>query len=868
MNRRPGLLFLSLCTTAACAQNPVTLERVEITGSRVPRIDAETALPVQVIDREEIERSGVQTVEELLDRVSANFGGQREASSVGSEAPGFSGVSLRGLGPGQTLVLLNGRRLANYAFSGLGSQGVDLHAIPLAALDRVEILKDGASAIYGSDAIAGVINFLTRKDYAGGDLSATYSAPQAGGAERTRMTMSAGRGDVRADGFNLFGVLDAQKTKRLRAIDRPLLATGYRPEFGLPLEALSSNSWPSNIIVQANGGIDLVNPAAPACTPFTVNVGRACWFDVQKAVDLVAPSQQASLFGRGTLRLTPDTEGYAEVLASVNRIEFRVAPSPAATPSGTIFVLPASSPYYPSGLGLSGDLDLLYRTLPLGERVSQVESTNARVLVGVKSSAANWDFDAALTLNDSRSKERYRSGYVDAGRLSAAIDTGLVNPFGPSGAEGNALLAASEVRGIARQAEGRTQSADLRASRELAQLANGPLTLATGIEARHEYLSDAQGATVADIAAVFPSAPKEGARDAQAAFVELVAPLARGLEVQAAARLDRYGDFGNYLSPKIAARLQPAPSWLVRASVGRGFRAPSLPELYTQQRTALFENSSLPFPFSDPVRCPITRLASDCMPSLFVTDGGNPALQPQRSTQASIGLVFERARAWLASIDFWAIRVRDTIDSLPFFQVASDIPSYEGRNVIRGPVEAAFPGLPGPIVRIVTTAENLGDRRITGTDLSLSLRPTSTPVGRFSASLDGTYVFHARQELVKGNGVDLMGRLTPRWQHMLALNLDRGPWTGTLSQRFRHGYDDAIPLPDGTTRRVASYVVWDGQIAYSVGPDTKILLGVRNLLDTPPPFTNNLFNFQVGYDPGYADPQGRTLTFGVRVAWH
>jgi iron complex outermembrane receptor protein len=164
---------------------------------------------VQVIRREEIQRSGATTAEELLARISANFGGHTEDLGLGdADTPGFSGASLRGLGAAETLILLNGRRLANYAFTSTTGPGVDLHAIPLAAIERVEVLKDGASALYGSDAIGGVINFVTRQDYAGTELGVSYRATEAGGGARARATLSAGHGDIAVDGFNVFGVVD------------------------------------------------------------------------------------------------------------------------------------------------------------------------------------------------------------------------------------------------------------------------------------------------------------------------------------------------------------------------------------------------------------------------------------------------------------------------------------------------------------------------------------------------------------------------------------------------------------------------------------------------------------------------------------
>jgi iron complex outermembrane receptor protein len=856
-------LALPLAATVALAQEPEPApERVEIIGSRLPRLNAETAAPVKVIRREEIERSGAVNAEELLDRVTANFGGFREAMGLGdADTPGMSGASLRGFGAGETLVLLNGRRLANYAFTGTGGPGVDLHAIPLAAIERVEVLKDGASALYGSDAVAGVINFVTRSDYAGADATLGARASEAGGGGRRRATLALGRGDASLDGYNVFGVIDVQHQQRLRAVDRPFAATSYRPELGL--DNTQPTAWPANILTQDNPRNGLLNPIAPGCTALTVNKEDACWFDFARLLELLQPSRQANLFGRGTWRLNEDSEAYAELSMAWSRIRFAVAPTPVSrrtTVGGRRVILPESSPYYPTGLGLAGDLELSYRTVPLGPRTSDSTSTNTRLLVGAKSRWAGWDVDGAVAINDSRSKLDYVSGFVPGAAVVDAIASGLVNPFGPSSAEGDALLAASQLQGLARRARGRTHSVDLHGSRELAVWSAGPLALAAGVEARHERLSDEELPIVGDVAGGGIVAPKRAQRNAQAVYAELVAPLTRALELQAAARWDRYSDFGSALSPKLAVRLQPATTWLVRASVGRGFRAPSLPELFTLQTRDV---GTLDTP--DPVRCPVTGLLSDCIPEVEFVNGGNPALQPQRSTQANVGLVVQPAASWQASLDVWSIRLRDIIDALDAGHVIDNLSRYEGRNVIRGPVDPAFPGLPGPLAGIETINENLGDWRVEGADVSLALQPQATPVGRVSLQFDGTYVRRARQSIFEGNVVDLIGRRAPRWQHVLTVALDRGARSATLSQRFRRGYRDTDPLPDGSIHHVAPYRVWDAQLAVAATRNVRLTLGVRNLLDTAPPVTNQTAQFQLGYDPLYADPLGRTWT--LDLAW-
>ena len=353
------------------------LDRVEVVGSRISRINAETALPVQVIRREEIERSGVQSTEELLARLSANVGAWVDAFNVGQDAkPGFSGASLRGLGAATTLVLLNGRRLANYAFSAQDI-GVDLHALPLAAIERVEVLKDGASAIYGSDAIGGVINFVARKDFQGAMASVFAGGSEAGGGAQTRAVLSLGAGDASKDGYNVFAVVDHRKDAGLAARDRAFSSTAYRPQGGL--DRTSNSTFPGNVSV---GGGRYVNPAAPSCTDTTVFVRGGCAYDYARQSDDLAPLEQTSVLARGVQRLGSDHELFAELLYETHSALYRISATPIsnATTNGVVQIdVPTTSPYYPAGLGLPGDIqDVRYRTVQLGPRTSSSRSDNER----------------------------------------------------------------------------------------------------------------------------------------------------------------------------------------------------------------------------------------------------------------------------------------------------------------------------------------------------------------------------------------------------------------------------------------------------------------------------------------------------------
>ena len=463
-----------------------------------------------------------------------------------------------------------------------------------------------------------------------------------------------------------------------------------------------------------------------------------------------------------------------------------------------------------------------------------------------------------------RPREHYVSGMVDAGRISSAFATGLLNPFGPSGPEGDALLAASEVRGVSREASGLTQSADLRAVREMIALPGGPLGMALGVEARSESLEDAKMPIALDVLNDTPAAPKQGSRRVQAGYVEIVAPLAKGFEIQAAGRIDHYSDFGTAFSPKLAMRFEATPGVLLRASAGRGFRAPSLPELYTLQSHSFLDLTILNL--TDPVRCPVTHLDSDCHPGVDVVRGGNPVLQPQKSKQSDLGIVVAPAPGWLAALDVWRIYIDSNIVPLNSNEITSHLALYDGTNVQRGPVDPAFPSLPGPLVRIENLTQNAGDWRVNGVDVSLSTPRAATAVGRISAHLDGTYVQYARQNISAINTVDQVGVYAPRWQHVLVANLDQERWLGTLLYRYRQGYSDVNLLPDGSKRHVGSYSLWDAQAQFAVAQNVKLLIGVQNLFDTNPPYSN-VGDTLLGYDPSYADPRGRRWTVALRASW-
>jgi iron complex outermembrane receptor protein len=259
-------------------------------------------------------------------------------------------------------------------------------------------------------------------------------------------------------------------------------------------------------------------------------------------------------------------------------------------------------------------------------------------------------------------------------------------------------------------------------------------------------------------------------------------------------------------------------------------------------------------------------LPADCAPAVDVVTGGNPALQPQRSTQSNIGIVVSPAAGWLASLDLWRIHIDTNITAIDYNLIVNRLAFFDnGRNVQRGAVDPAFPNLPGPIVAIEARNENLGDWRVSGADVTLQTPKPATEIGRIWARVDATYVDYARQKF-STTSVEQVGAISPRWQGVASINLDRDHWIATLLYRYRHGYNDIILLPDGTPHHVPAYQLWDATAVLTIARNVKLLFGVQNLLNTAPPIST-IGDPILGYDPSYADPRGRRWTVGLRASW-
>ena len=441
------------CTFGAAPWTAAQDLKVDVTGTNIKRVEAETGQPLQVITRQEIASTGATTAMELLDRVAVNspVGNYTLANAFSDSArQGFSGASLRGLGYKYTLILLNGRRLANYAHDGTA---IDLNAIPLTAIERVEILKDGASAIYGTDAIGGVINFITRSDYRGGEAAVYYGDTFDGGAREKSITATLGFGDLAKDRWNAFASFQWMKQDALYGRDRPWMSTSYIPSEGL--DSTSGRSLPGNVAVP---GVGNRNPLYPNCAPSLVADPEVypdqCRFDPNPFLGSLPEVEKFNVIARGAFQITPEHQAFAEALYAKNEYRFILQPVPIGTgvlfpasgPGAPGFLLPPSSPFYPHEFaalyGLTGQpLDIQWRAFDAGLRDSSTTAEQTRLVLGLKGVVKGWDYEAAYSYNRSEDTDHLNGGYLSQSALLPIINSGIVNPFGPNTPEVIAQLA-------------------------------------------------------------------------------------------------------------------------------------------------------------------------------------------------------------------------------------------------------------------------------------------------------------------------------------------------------------------------------------------------------------------------------------------
>jgi iron complex outermembrane recepter protein len=892
-----GVVGPAFAQEAAPVQD--TMQRVEITGSSIKRIAKEGALPVQTVTRQEIERQGITSAEQLVATLSANGTGADNMTSnqggdflsgIKSHNNGASGASLRGLGSSSTLVLLNGRRIATH---GLNGQSVDLNSIPLAAIQRVEILKDGASAIYGTDAIGGVINFILRKDYDGAEVTGFIDKTEQGGGDIYRTSLLVGKGKLEEDGFNVMASLTVDRNTRLSGADRDF-HNGYQPARGLSpdttgapyanLRPAAGTAVTSNFKVNGdptNGTYSRFNPLSQNGTCNSIPgqqqydsvlwgnpaLAKACSYDYGSKWILIQPVDRVNLVSRGSVKVNADTTAFVEVTGShtKSRAEY--------TPIQVAFTYPAGGAYYQDYSNFIPTFDktkgerLQWRCNECGSRTQETKTDAYRVLGGLEGKLAGWDYKTGISVAGSKAKTTLFDGYVFDGAFQTALGSGVINPFLTAGQTQTkaAMDLLNSVKATGPLYGGSTKLTQLDGvmSRDLFQLPAGPLAAAVGFDLRRETyrFDDSIYRTGKPLINGVGSDPalNEVKRNIAALYTELAVPVIKDMDLQLAVRSDRYSDFGTTTNPKIGLRYQPVKQVLLRASANRGFHAPDYDALYSGETVGELNN------FANDPACP--SATANCRDKYETRTGGNSNLKPERSKQISAGIVFSPVDTMFASIDVWKIDRTDRVVSLEATDILANYATL-GKNVIRQ--------ANGEIQYIRAGYINAAGDQVRGVDLSAGING-KVAGGRWDVALDGTYIDSFRTRLIAGDPwEELVGKynqtdLQLRWKHQLRFTYTQGPWSGTLIQNYKSGYKDEAPeslggvSPKGFKPDVDSYTLYNLSANYAWSKTLSLTAGIKNLLNTNPPFSaHNIDEVSgAGWDGRVGDPRGRSYSFNV-----
>ncbi|HUQ29125.1 MAG TPA: TonB-dependent receptor [Usitatibacter sp.] len=878
-------------------------ERIEVTGTNIKRTDTETPSVVQVITREQIERSGATSVAELLREIPAVAGGSAQDFDAGSGFQrGNQTASLRGLGSVATLLLVNGRRVspAPYADPNVG-QGTsfNLNSIPLSAVDRIEILKDGASAVYGSEAIAGVVNIILRKDYRGAEVALSHWQKSGGEYKVNQASVAAGMGDLSRDRWNVLiaGEWLKREPQRLAESGSGVFNADYARLTGRNT-ATSAISYPANVRRESAPGSGAflasgrlpVDPRCPEALRVVVVAAsglQECRFNNFDYLNIVSELERKGVLARGSFQVAASLTAFAEVSFTRNDATFVSQPPglDAAAPStwfnreGQRFsytlILPVGHPDNPNAFRIG----LRYRFADIGQTRTLVQTDATRVVAGVEGTFGTWDWNSGFLFSKSERTETSNIIlYYPA--VQAAVNNGT---YRFSGTNSQALLNSLHPD-FTNTGESTLASWDIKGSRELMQMPGGPAMMAAGFELRREKMdivSDPR--TVAGEYLGVASSTVHGSRNVASTFVELSMPVVRNVETQIAGRYDRYSDFGSAFTPKLGAKWLVTPALAARGTWAKGFRAPSLFQISNANVQSF--NAGI----VDPLRCPGGTLApgaeaEDCNRTISSLIQANTNVQPEKSVSHTLGLVWSPSNDFQTSIDYWYIHRMNFIDrfSSPFViqQNFNGVPAF-ANAVIRNPNPATWlPGIAnsGPIQSTIRRFDNFGDQVAAGWDLDISYRMLLGSMGKLRLDTNWTYYDKNMWQFAKGanyfNGAGnfyafesprVRGNASAIWDFRDFSTLVRYNYVG----RWNYG-DPESGCYLATTGATFQYLgecyvkewgTYDLGVSYKGIRNLEFGVLVRNVKDTPAPYDPN--QPTLGFNPTHHNPYGRYWQFSL-----
>jgi iron complex outermembrane receptor protein len=766
-------------------------------------VDAEGAMPVTVITREELETSGATSVSEVLRNVTFSAVGNFRPVS-GSSAQSVAEIDLKGLGGGRTLVLVDGRRLPKAPSTATAA---DINTIPLGAVERIEILTDGASAIYGSDAMAGVVNIITRKDFEGIQFSGGYTDPSLAGGERR-------------EGSVIFGtsgkigriVAGMSYNSREAVFDRDRVWGSIK----------GSSVYSNNYYTPTKGYFAVPN----GCTDndFRILPNGRCGFDFNSRSAIDASVENTSLFAKGEFKINQDWSIYAN--ASVSRVQSfgRYAPVPGVDGKGNPITIAAGSPNNiaaqvdPANLGK--EVYLFHRFEAAGNRDNTVDNNVYDLLLGTQGSVGKVAIDAGGRWTDSQFSNIGRN-YIVLPLAEQFINSGAYNIFKPSTNSPDVLNAIKTT--TSRNSYFQIAEIYGTATVPIFKMAGGDAQLLVGADRRIEKYQD-QYDSLSEAGVVLGSSGNSagGGRGVGAMYTEAVLPVSKDLEASLAARREDYADYGSNTVPKATLRWKIQRNLMLRASLGKGFAAPSLDKL-TSKDSYSAEDVYDPRTYiafgGDPAR------ASNDQVQASTIIKANPSLKAETSRNASFGAVWDVSDNFSLRADYWKIDINNRIAYIS----AQDIidrsngddprPIPAGLSISRRPTD-------GSISLITAGYANEGNIETRGIDLT----------ARAAYKIAGMQINHrllaSKTQSYTVDGSESVGALGfPELRANLATRLGINP---KLSM-FWYANHIGANGPEDTARRMRARTTHDVQLIWDTPmKGGRVSVGVVNLTGYSP----------------------------------
>jgi iron complex outermembrane receptor protein len=840
--------------------------------------------PTIGIDRTAIDRSGYATTQEILQSLPQAFAGGPNASTFGisqnngSELGQFQGASinLRGLGASSTLTLVNSHRVP---LGGYG-QFADISLIPATAIERIEILTDGASAIYGSDAVAGVVNVKLRSDFEGGETRVRYGNAN---GDFSDIQVSQILGQRWATGHAVISY-EYFRQGNLPASDRVYATEDLRAFGGGDYRGGYAN--PGTIIA---GGRPFGIPSGQDgrnLTPGDLITGQVNKGDRRAGSDLLPQQRRHSAFATVEQDVSDNLRLRAEALYSR-----RAYVSHAQRDINSAVTVPVTNPFYVDPIGTGQPVRVQYDFTDdlgpyrrKGHSQSVYGSANADLTIG------RWVASLSGTYGEQSDSDRtinIRNTFRLAQALADTNPDTAFNVFG-DGAYNNPATV-DRVRGsLTFAGRYRYSSAGIKADGPLFSLPGGSVKLSIGAEYRRESIASALSqdyATATPVVGPYFQVP--GARKVGAAFGELYVPIVsetnkmdgiNRLELSLALRTEHYNDFGSTTNPKAGIAWEPVGGLRFRGSYGRSFRAPAFTNL--DQKTTRFYQ---PIALADPN-------SPKGFSNVLVILGNDPNIGPERATTWSVGADIKPAAlpGTKLTVNYFNIAYRDRIvdplgnliNFLPqraiYQSLLDDSPSIARVQEIYAQPEFSNPdGLTPSDIEIIANAQvqNLSSVKVSGIDFDLS-QTFSVAGGNAEIGIAGSYLFHIRQAVTdSAPSADLVSTLgfpiDLRMRGRAAWTNDR--WSFALAGNFANHYaNDFVATPS----KVRSQLTLDAQIGYSFPRDRGVMSGLRvlasgtNILDRSPPYAEFVTGISaIGYDPENASPVGRTLSLQIIKQW-